>query len=76
MARVRRYLYGGDSGAAAGIGGAPAVRYFTDTRAQAHGVDNSTKLSTFLAVGALSPRVVHRMVERCDPLLTLPQSSR
>ena len=68
MQRVRCYLWGhedGHRGAQSDPATAPAMRYFRDTRMQAVGVDNSTKLSAFLAVGALSPRMIWDEVLRC-----------
>lgn len=67
MRRLRSYLWGdegGHQGSGSDPAAAPAMRYFKDTRMQAVGVDNSTKLSAFLAVGALSPRMVRDEVIR------------
>jgi deoxyribodipyrimidine photolyase len=51
------------------------MRYFDNTRMQAVGIDNSTKLSAFLAVGALSPRMVYDEVMRCAPAIDHAQRS-
>ncbi|GIL43896.1 hypothetical protein Vafri_1477 [Volvox africanus] len=53
-----------DSQAAMGIPPPPSLLYFTNTRAQAVGVDNSTKLSPFVAMGCITPRRIHEEVER------------
>ena len=65
MRRLRYYLWGSEDGDPDHCEHAPALQYFENTRMQAVGVDNSTKLSAFLAVGALSPRMVHDEVLRC-----------
>ncbi|KAG2448995.1 hypothetical protein HYH02_005749 [Chlamydomonas schloesseri] len=41
----------------------PSLQYFTNTRAQAVGVDNSTKLSPFCALGCITPRRIYQEVE-------------
>lgn len=58
--RLRYYLYGEPENGRAG----PALHHYKDQRAKAVGVDNSTKLSPFLAVGVLSPRTVYQEVMR------------
>ncbi|GIL95527.1 hypothetical protein Vretimale_1527 [Volvox reticuliferus] len=42
----------------------PSLLYFTNTRAQAVGVDNSTKLSPFVSLGCITPRRIHEEVTR------------
>ncbi|GLI69973.1 hypothetical protein VaNZ11_014626 [Volvox africanus] len=51
------------SQAAMGFLPPPSLLYFTNTRAQAAGVDNSTKLSPFVALGCITPRRIHEEVE-------------
>ncbi|KAG2444726.1 hypothetical protein HXX76_001470 [Chlamydomonas incerta] len=41
----------------------PSLLYFTNTRAQAVGVDSSTKLSPFCALGCITPRRIYQEVE-------------
>ena len=50
-----------ESAAAAGDGRAP-IHNFKESRMLAGGVDNSTKLSAFLAAVCISPRMVHAAV--------------
>lgn len=57
---MRYYLYGQPDN---GHSEQPIIHY-RDQRAMAVGVDSSTKLSSFLAVGALSPRMVHKEAMR------------
>ena len=52
----------GRQGAQGGAAGRPPIHSFRDTRMGAVGVDNSLKLSAFLAAGCLSARTVHAMV--------------
>nr|QIQ49260.1 DASH cryptochrome [Volvox carteri f. nagariensis] len=42
----------------------PSLLYFTNTRAQAVGVDSSTKLSPFVALGCITSRQIHEEVEQ------------
>ena len=66
IARLRHFLHGTD-------GPAP-VDVFTDQRSLASrgaaGLDDSAKLSPWLAMGALSPRVVFHEVSKCKAKIT------
>ncbi|EFJ43475.1 cryptochrome [Volvox carteri f. nagariensis] len=46
----------------------PSLLYFTNTRAQAVGVDSSTKLSPFVALGCITSRQIHEELSTTPPL--------
>ncbi|KAK9808788.1 hypothetical protein WJX72_003695 [[Myrmecia] bisecta] len=63
LQRLRWYLFG-DRNGPSGIRKPAPLDGFKDSRMLAYGVDNSTKLSVYLALGCLSPRMVHELAQQ------------
>ncbi|MEW5319883.1 MAG: hypothetical protein WDW38_011000 [Sanguina aurantia] len=87
--RLKRFIYGYEDGprspishpvcnhpngaAAAAEDPSPPFQHYTDSRAQAFGEDNSTKLSAFVASGALSPRQIYWEVRAAQAVVPAEQ---